>query len=108
MSQFEYQLQELESLVDQLLDVAKEIEETSRLDPKEDRLIPLQEKQEELIHQIQKKDQQLSSPKEQSEKGALIEARILAKLQEFEQSNQHAVQNLRTRGGLLYFDRYKG
>jgi hypothetical protein len=103
MNSLQEMLQQLNESLDQLIQVAKKLKETSLQVVSEEELEPLQKEQEEVLHRIEKIDQLL----QQYYAGEIskeIHQQIHEKLQIFQELNQEYVRHLAASHGIIQFE----
>lgn len=100
-------LSQIEGILDALLENAEQLKAISLQVISEGELSALQTKQEDLVHQLNDKQEKFL---EASTHGHLdpdlpITKRIVAKLQTFQQLNSQFIENLNSNKGIIHFDK---
>ena len=94
---------QMNHLLNELIQVATQLRDMSLQVISEEDLAPLQKRQEELMLQLEKADQQLQHDYRLQLSGG-IQKQFHDQLQTFQQLNQEFIQNLGTSHGLIQFE----
>lgn len=98
-------LLKIDSVLDELLSVAKQLEQISKTVISEEDILKLQNKQEELLSELKSWDEQLNGGANGTEIRKSPEWELLRKkLIRFQRSNEQYIRNLQEKRGLLKFD----
>lgn len=103
MHSFEKLLLQMNTLLDQLVEVARKLRDASQHDVSEEELSPLQLQQEKLLFQLEEIDQLLKK-ENPSHLNSKNEERIYEKLEEFQSLNREFVERFKSNRGLIKFD----
>lgn len=104
MAKAEEQLREMESLLAELLQTARALKDVSSREISEEELMPLQDRQEELIEEIAKIDRSLARMKDKSFKETPNWVNVQGALVKFQELNDQFIENMKVRKGLIDFD----
>lgn len=96
-------IKQMDKLLDELIEVARQLRDASLQVISEEQLIPLQQQQEEILSQLEQLDQNLPKGSD-SEISASMHQHFHQKLKEFKNLNQEFVANLGASHGLIQFE----
>ena len=106
MRSFQYCVDEVNRLLDQLIEVATRLRDTSRQSLLEEELMPLQQQQDELLAALETVDLQMQSTYRDL-LTASFEEHVHRQLQAFQTLNQEFIQNVQTGHGLIHFELHR-